>query len=168
MFIERGSTSLTNNGVLASVAPRSFFEGSSSKALRAKFSEKLSLRVVANLANTSLYQYAMVQSGFLIAKNGPIDDATTVVWTDPQASTPAKALRGLRRFQLERTVPISEPSFSVYRDSDIAKSSRDWLPRPYNAWALERLLRQRGGFVAAKSLYEIHQGVRMGSVLALV
>jgi adenine-specific DNA-methyltransferase len=168
VFIERARQTLNEGGVLASVAPRSFFEGTSAKSLRTALSESFSLRLVANLANASLFQYAMVQSGFLVARKSNGDEAATVVWTDPQASTPAKALRGLRRFQLERSVPVAESSFSVYKDPEISKGARTWLPRPYDAWALDKLLRQRGSFVSAKSLYEIHQGVRMGSDAFLV
>ncbi|MDT8837632.1 N-6 DNA methylase [Paraburkholderia fungorum] len=167
VFIMRASQALSANGVLASVAPRSFFDASSSRKLRESLLETISPVVIVNLANPSLYTHAMVQSGLFVGKRTTDRQQTTLVWTDPRPGSVGEALRGLRKFQLDASVAVSDDGFSVYRDGS-PSDSRSWLPRPYSGWALGRFLQERGGLINAKSLFDIKQGVRMGSDAFLV
>ncbi|VVD60714.1 hypothetical protein PCE31107_00088 [Pandoraea cepalis] len=168
VFIMRASQALVSDGVLASVAPRSFFDASSSRKLREALLEEISPVVIVNLANPSLYMHAMVQSGLFVAKRTTSRQPATLVWTDPRPGSVGEALRGLRKFQLEGNVVISEGGYSVYRDKASIYEPRSWLPRPYTGWALGRLLGERKGLVAAKNLFDIKQGVRMGGDVFLV
>lgn len=162
VFIMRASQSLAENGILASVAPRSFFDATSLRPLRDALLETVSPLVIVNLANPSLYTHATVQSGLFVAKRTNARNPSTLVWTDPRPSSAGEALRGLRKFQLDGNIALNEEGFSVYRDTALTTDSRSWLPRPYTGWALGRLLEERGGLISAKSLFDIKQGVRMG------
>jgi adenine-specific DNA-methyltransferase len=147
VFIRRAMHSLAQGGVLATVAPRSFFDSKSAEPLRAELADLLQARVVVNLANPAIYSYAMVQSGLFVGKRGLTQDATTLVWTDPQNSSVGEALRGLRRFQLGADAAINERNYSVYRDHRFSGRHSSWLP--YSGWVLGRLLEEREGLVAA-------------------
>lgn len=168
VFISRASTALVPGGVLASVAPRSFFDASSARKLRETLLNVVVPTVIVNLANPSLYTHATVQSGLFVAKRGRAGRPTALVWTDPRPSSVGEALRGLRRYQLESNVSINEDGYSIYRDPGVGTDARSWLPKPYEGWALGKLLNERSGVVSAKSIFHIHQGVRMGSDAFLV
>lgn len=140
VFIRRAIHSLAQGGVVATVAPRSFFDSKSAEPLREEIAGLVRSRVVVNLANPAIYSYATVQSGLFVATKGAAQAATTLVWTDPQSSSVGDALRGLRRFQLGAEAAINEQNYSVYRDHHFSGRQASWLPRPYTGWVLGKLL----------------------------
>jgi SAM-dependent methyltransferase len=172
VFALRALESVNAGGVLAMVAPNSVLESSSGKPIREELASVLKPRLLARLGNQSIFADALVDAGLYIGKRIPDEvecqEETAVVWSDAQSASLAQALRGLRKWRGSEGTPVLGDGFSVYLRGDLARSGEPWLARDHRAWQFFTAFSQARNMIQAKKLFQIKQGVRMGSDLFVV
>lgn len=163
-FSKLAADAVARGGVLGMVAPSSFFEGDSSKKLRHEIALTLKPKLIAKLGNQALFFNAIVDAGLFVGKNeevasggGPI-----MIWADHTKEAVSSALRTLRQNQIHDILPVSEKTFSLYRDVATTAITGSWSPRPYSSWTLLHQATSRANTINASRLFDIHQGARIG------
>jgi tRNA1(Val) A37 N6-methylase TrmN6 len=168
-FALRSLESMKQGGVLAMIAPNSLLEASSGKSIREELAANLKPRLLARLGNQNIFADALVDAGIYIGKR--IESAsskTAVVWSDSQPASLSQALRGLRRWRGSEAEPLLGEGFSIYLREGLANSGAPWIARDYRAWQFYEAISATRKTVPAKKLFDIKQGVRMGSDLFIV
>jgi adenine-specific DNA-methyltransferase len=162
-FVLRAASTITSSGVLASVLPASFLDGESAAPVRKRLAEILETTLVARLGSHQLFMSATVDAALYVGcakrrqTNKPL-----AFWADhrPQsASAGLRALRKVRNARKEDVLPILEPGFNIYQNSEVGEGEESWAPRPYEAWKLLTALRY---FNKVRDLFDVRQGVRTG------
>jgi len=171
VFARRGLSVLSAGGVLAMIAPNSLLEGSSASAreTRQALAQVLSPQLVARLGDQTVFARALVDAGIYVGKRkSEAAPRTGVLWADSRVNALGQALRGLRRWRGAESLPITEDGFSVYSREDIAVNADPWAARRYEAWSLYKRFHNSGKMIPARSVFEIHQGIRLGSDVFIV
>lgn len=169
VFALRSLESIQENGVLAMVAPNSLLEAASARMIREALAASLKPRMLARLGSQYIFTDALVDVGLYVGKRTIASQTeAAVVWADSQTGSVSQALRGLRKWRGSEPEPILGEGFSVYRRSDIATSSAPWAARDYRAWQFYNAFSLTRKAISAKKLFDIRQGVRMGSDLFIV
>jgi len=168
-FAQRSLDVLRDGGTLAMITPNSLLEGYSGRPLRKAIAEVLSPQLIARLGDQSIFSRALVDAGMYVGKrmpNRPV--APAIVWVDSRPNSLNRALRGLRRWRGAEIEPLTEEGYSVYHRKDIGKSADPWIVRNYDSWLSFEKLRRLGCLLPAKRLFDIRQGVRLGSDVFIV
>jgi hypothetical protein len=171
-FARRGLSVLSAGGVLAMITPNSLLEGSSSSAreTRGALAQDLTPQLVARLGDQTLFARALVDAGIYVGrrKSDDYEARTGVLWADNRLDSWGGALRGLRRWRGAEALPIADDGFSVYRRTDIATNNAPWIARRYEAWSLYQRFQESAKMQAAKEVFDIHQGIRLGNDVFIV
>jgi hypothetical protein len=170
-FARRGLSVLSGGGVLAMITPNSLLEGSSASAreTREALAQALAPQLVARLGEQTLFARALVDAGIYVGRrNADVAPRTGVLWADNRLDSWGGALRGLRRWRGAESLPIIGDGFSVYSRTDIAINADPWVARRYEAWSLYKRFQNSSKMQPAKKVFEIHQGIRLGSDVFIV
>src|SRR5579859_2919391 len=168
-FATLAARSLANDAVLAMVAPNSLLEGASGKKIREALAEKLNPVLIAKFGNQRAFAHALVDAGMYVGATGQLrHDGTAVVWADPQPASLSRALRGLRRWRGAEIEPLREEGFAVYLRRGLGTSGSPWVARSFDAWQSFEAARRSRKTVSAHNVFEIKQGVRLGSDVFVV
>ena len=168
-FARRALDVLSDGGALAMITPNSVLEASSGSQVREALAGTLTPQLIARLGDQSIFSRALVDAGMYVGKRKPAHAPTTaILWADSRPNSLSYALRGLRRWRGAEVDPISEDGFSVYRRDDIGKTATPWIARSYEALAAFESVRRTRRTVPAKKVFQIRQGVRLGSDVFVV
>jgi adenine-specific DNA-methyltransferase len=151
----------TEIGVLAMVAPSSLLEASSERRVRERLAERLHPILVAKLGYQRAFVHAFVDAGLYVGTTcqPSYNDATAILWADPQPVSMSRALRGLRRWRGAEFVPLKEEGFAVYLRKDVGTSGAPWNARSFDAWQSYEAARRSKNTITAHRLFDIKQGV---------
>jgi adenine-specific DNA-methyltransferase len=168
-FAIRAIDSVNSAGVLAMISPSSLFEASSGKQVREALSNRFTPVLIAKLGDQNIFTHALVDAGLYVGKRGTATGIpTAILWVNPEPASLSRALRGLRRWRGDEVNPLQEEGFSVHLQKQVGISSAPWVARSYDAWSWhERIIRSKKT-VSASKLFDIHQGVRLGSDVFIV
>jgi adenine-specific DNA-methyltransferase len=160
---------MDDDSVLAMVVPSSFLEGNSGRQVREKIAEKLNPVLIAKFGHQRAFFHALVDAGMYIgaARHLPHKDPA-ILWADPQPTSLSRALRGLRRWHGAEIEPLKEEGFSVYLKKDAAASGAPWVARSFDSWKCYEAAKKNPKVIAAKKIFDIKQGVRLGSDVFIV
>lgn len=170
VFALRALDSLDTQGVLGMIAPASLLESSSGREVRAAMASALNPLLIARLGNQNVFAHALVDAGMYVGRGKGLArrDATAVLWADSQQGSLGQALRGLRRWRGAEAEELDEGGFSVYQRKEMGITGAPWIARGYKAWRFHEALRRNRATVSADSIFEIKQGVRLGSDVFIV
>jgi adenine-specific DNA-methyltransferase len=168
-FLLKASESLRQGGVVGTILPASFFGAASTHKLRAELGSRLSAKLIARLGSHGLFQGALVDAGFYIARwEDQPSHSPVVLWSDYKASSISAALRSLRKAR-QAAVPSAYPvvanGFSIYTHPGLGSDSQSWAPRPYGPL---KLLRSLSHLPRVRDLFDVQQGARTGLNKAFV
>jgi hypothetical protein len=169
-FAHLACRALGNHGTLAMISPNSLFEAASAKSVRAELAEILTPQLIARLGDQSIFSRALVDAGMYVGTCKPANNGagTAILWTDSRPGSLNRALRGLRTWRSADGAPIKDDGFSVYRRSDVGKAGAPWVARAYEAWTTYESIRSTRRTVAARKVFDIRQGVRLGNDVFIV
>ena len=169
VFASRAVTSLSVAGVLAMIAPTSLFEARSAGAVRAQMGRALAPILVARLGNQGIFSQATVDAAIYVGRGGShLDVAATVLWADSRPYSVDRALRALRKWHGKGVDPVDGPGFSVYKRRAFGDGRSPWLARSFTSWMTYERIRAGGRALPASKVFEMHQGVRLGSDVFIV
>lgn len=168
-FAQRALGVVPDGGTLAMISPNSLLEASSGRPLRKAIAELLTPQLIARLGEQSIFSRALVDAGMYVGKRNPAHPvAPATVWADSRPNSLNRALRGLRRWRGAEIEPLTDDGFSVYCRKDIGTTSDAWIVRDYESWLSFEKVRKIGRLVPAKKVFDIRQGVRLGSDVFVV
>jgi adenine-specific DNA-methyltransferase len=172
-FARRAVESLGTDGVLAMIAPNSLLEGDSGRDTREAIAHDLDPRLVARLGDQSYFARALVDAGLYVGKRKSVSAPTpaepaAVLWADSRQDSLNRALRGLRRWRGAEVEPIKGEGFAVYLRKDIGVTGDPWVARGFDAWSTYKRFQGSGKMVPANSIFDIRQGIRLGSDVFVV
>ncbi len=169
VFARRALDALADGGVLATITPNSLLEGGSGRETREAMASALTPELVGRLGDQSIFSRALVDAGMYVGRKKPAPArATAVLWADSRQSSLNQALRGLRKWRGAEAGPISGEGFSVYCRDDVATTGDPWAARGYEAWSLHRVVQDSDKMLPARRLFDIRQGIRLGSDVFVV
>ncbi len=164
-FFYKSLKSLKKDGILGCVLPSSIFNADSYRILREYANENFSVSLIAKLGNLNLFYNAVVDAGIYIAKNNrdSLDDAT-ILWADNTLNSTTDALRRLRVFSLNTSIPVSESNYSIYK---AIYSSNDF-PNivSYHSYKLKKRIEElliTKKVTLVKNMFDVKQGARTGA-----
>lgn len=162
-FVLKSADCLRKGGVLGTILPASFLDGTSAEPLRNHLQTELSARTIARLGSHFIFSNAIVDTGFYVGTKGTDAAATTTAfWADHRPQSSAKGLRTLRQLRdagSRAAYPIAEAGYSIYLNADLGATSTSWAPRPYTAWKLQQALSL---MPRVRDVFDVKQGVRTG------
>ncbi len=168
-FAIRALTSLKDGGVLAMIAPSSLLEASSGKDVRGAIAEKLSPLLVAKFGDQNIFSRALVDAGAYVGKRkATAERGTAILWAGSHPNSLPKALRALRRWRGAEATPLTDDGFAVYMREDVGLTGTPWVARSYKAWSNFERVRQSKRTLAARKIFDIKQGVRLGNDVFIV
>ena len=160
---------MAEDAVLAMVAPSSLLEASSGKRVRETLAERLKPVLIAKFGNQRAFAHAFVDAGMYVGTTRqPSYSGAAVLWADPQPLSLSKALRGLRRWRGAEIEPLKEEGFAVYLRKGVGTSGAPWVARSFDAWQSYEVTRRSKKTISAHKLFDIRQGVRLGSDVFIV
>ncbi len=170
VFALRALESLGSLSVLGMIAPASLLESSSGREVRAAMAASLDPILIARLGNQTVFTHALVDAGMYLGRGKARVDTTStaVMWADSQQGSLGQALRGLRRWRGAESDVLSENGFSIYQRKELGTTGAPWVARGFKAWRFHETLRKSRATVPAQQLFEIKQGVRLGSDVFIV
>ncbi|HEX8451234.1 MAG TPA: N-6 DNA methylase [Longimicrobium sp.] len=163
-FLWLAARCLGDGGVLGTVLPASFLDGTLTRPVRAAIAERMSPRLTARLGNQQLFAGALVDSGVYIGKAGGAAEPPLAVWADFRESSGPAALRHLRRLRFTRSEPDLEANtetegYSIYLAPELGTSEASWAPRPRSA---RLLMRATESLPRVSELFDVKQGTLTG------
>ena len=161
-FLLKAESCLKTGGILGTVIPASFLDGSSSVQLRQRLAETMSPTLIARLGNHLMFEGAIIAPALYVArKDVSANNPVIAFWADHRSSSNSTGLRSLRksRIMYSANYPILGDGFSIYKSPDLGRSQNSWAPRPY---ATLTLLNRMGHLPKVQDLFEVKQGVRSG------
>jgi len=162
-FLWKASSCIREGGVLASILPASFLDGTSAEKLRERLGELMSPKLIARLGSHLLFAGAMIDTAFYVAKKeGVAKDPAVAFWADHRTSSTSAGLRALRKtryFSGPNAYPVIKDGFNIYLNSMLGRNSNNWAPRPYNSW---KLLQSLDHLPKVKDLFDVKQGILTG------
>jgi len=168
-FARRAIDVIGEDGTLAMITPNSLLEASSGANLREAMASVLTPQLIARLGEQTIFARALVDAGMYVGKRQPAHAApTAILWTESRPNSLSRALRGLRRWRGAEAEPLQEEGFSVYRRDDIGRSGEAWVARGYTAWTTYQRVERSKRTIAARKLFDIRQGVRLGNDVFVV
>ena len=168
-FAIRAVASLAEDAVLAMVAPSSLLEASSGKRVREALADRLKPVLIAKFGHQRAFAHALVDAGMYVGTTRqPPYSGTAVLWADPQPVSLSRALRGLRRWRGAEIEPLKEDGFAVYLRKGVGTSGTPWVARSFDAWQSYEATRRSRKTISAHKLFDIKQGVRLGSDVFVV
>ena len=162
-FLFLASNAIKENGVIGTIIPASILDGISSEKIRRFLGERLNAILVARLGSHQLFPGAMVDAAFYVAKRGPVNAEPLAFWADYRASSNSAGLRALRRlryYSTQQSLPIIEDGFTIYLYPKLRKDTESWTPRPYGSW---KLISSIDRATTIHDLFEVRQGIRTGN-----
>lgn len=164
-FFYKAIKALKNNGILGCVLPTSIFTADSYRSLRQFSLENSSINLIGKLGNLNLFYNAVVDAGIYIAqKKVSPDNSSVILWADNTLNSSTDALRNLRIFQQNVSIPRIEEHFSIYNATyKVAE-----FPKviSYLSNQLEKKLGELlsdGFLILAKEIFDVKQGARTGA-----
>lgn len=168
-FARRAIDILTPGGTLGMITPSSLLEGMSGRDTRDAMSKALMPKLVVRLGDQTIFSRALVDSGMYVGQRKPTQETpTAVVWADSRPTALNHALRGLRRWRGAEKEPLTGEGFSVYQNPTVGISGDPWLARSFDAWASYQAVRHNQKVIAAKDIFDIKQGIRLGNDVFIV
>jgi hypothetical protein len=168
-FALRAVAVMAEDAVLAMVAPSSLLEASSGKRVRDALAGRLKPILVAKFGYQRAFAHALVDAGMYVGSTRePPYNGAAVLWADPQPGSLSRALRGLRRWRGAETEPLKEEGFAVYLRKGLGISGSPWVARGFDAWQSYEATRRSRKTISAHKLFDIRQGVRLGSDVFIV
>lgn len=168
-FARRAIDIIRDGGALAMIAPNSLLEGSSGGSVREAIADALVPQLIARLGDQSVFARALVDAGMYVGRRSPASPLpTAILWSDSRPGSLNRALRGLRRWRAAEGEPLLEEGFSVYDRDDIGRTGAPWVARGYAAWTTYKSVQRAKRTIAARKLFDIKQGVRLGNDVFIV
>ncbi len=168
-FLWKASSCIRAGGVLGSILPASFLDGTSAEKLRDRLSEQMSPKLIARLGSHLLFAGAMIDTAFYVAKKeAGTKEPAVAFWADHRTSSTSAGLRALRKtryFGGPNTYPLIKDGFSIYLNPTLGRNSNNWVPRPYSSW---KLLQSLNHLPKVKDLFDVKQGILTGHNPAFV
>lgn len=161
-FLLLATNAIKQNGVIGTIIPASILDGISSEKIRKNVGEQLNPVLIARLGSHQLFPGAMVDAAFYVAKRGVINTEPIAFWADYRMSSNSAGLRALRRIRYysnQQTLPVIEDGFTIYHYPEPRKITDPWTPRPYGSW---KLINSIGNAITIGDLFDIRQGIRTG------
>jgi len=162
-FLWKASSCIREGGVLGSILPASFLDGTSAENLRERLGEQMSPKLIARLGSHLLFAGAMIDTAFYVAKKEVgAEEPAVAFWADHRTSSTSAGLRALRKTRYlggSNAYPLIKDGFNIYLNSTFGRNSNNWAPRPYNSW---KLLQSLDHLPKVKDLFEVKQGILTG------
>ena len=163
VFLLLAANAITQNGVIGTIIPASILDGISSEKIRKYLGEQLNTVLVARLGSHQLFPGAMVDAAFYVSKRGIVNTEPMAFWADYRANSNSAGLRALRRlryYSTNQSLPIIEDGFTIYSFPQLGNVDDSWTPRPYGSW---KLLSSIDRTTTIRDLFDIRQGIRTGN-----
>jgi adenine-specific DNA-methyltransferase len=168
-FIWKAVTCLREKGILGTLFPASFFDGTSAKTLRGLVSEQMYPKLLARLGSHMLFPGALVDAAFYVAQKNVISDNPAVIfWSDHRSISSSAGLRALRKIRLTNSnniYPVEGEGFSIYLSKALGHGENNWSPRRYRSW---KLLEHLSNLPKVKDLFDVRQGAITGRNMVFV
>lgn len=161
-FLWRAVSTLGKVGVLGSILPASFLDGTSFESIRGELGETLVSRLIARLGSHELFHEARIDAALYVGGKGIEPQAPLAFWADYRATSNSAGLRMLRRARSTPgglSTPIVKSGFSIYPNPRIGRSSGSWAPRPFREW---QLLQAVGALPQVRDSFSVQQGTITG------
>lgn len=162
-FLLKASLALKNNGILGTILPASFLNGTSASKLREYLGTQMAPKLLARLGSHTIFYNAIIDPALYIAqKSTNSEEPVIAFWADHRPNSSSIGLRTLRKIRNSgsgSSLPINEEGFSIYPDYSLGREKSDWAPRRYSSWVTLRSLNE---LPKVKELFNIYQGIRTG------
>jgi len=168
-FVWKATSSLGKRGVLASILPASFLDGTSTEPIRREMAETLSTRLVARLGSHMLFPAAMIDAALYIgAAGGDSREPAVAFWADYRPTSTSAGLRALRKIRynlLQNVYPVTQEGYSIYLNPELNENTKSWAPRPYKSW---QLFHSFDSLPKVKDIFDVKQGALTGLNTAFI
>jgi adenine-specific DNA-methyltransferase len=162
-FLWKAVECLRKGGVVGSILPASFLNGSAARKIREELGSFVATELVARLGSHLLFPDALIDAALYLGRVGDNSESTPVAfWADYRLQSAADGLRALRKLRYDPdrvSLPVSEEGFSIYENSELGRGGRSWAPRPYRSWTL---LQSLAHLPKVKDIFDVTKGAQTG------